>query len=671
MSRPLCPPRSSAATLLVAGLVAGLGSVMALPAHAEAQQTFRPPLHGKHWMAITGKPLAATSGAMMFQRGGNAVDAAVAMLGTTSTMWDTLGWGGETQALIFNPETGEVIGINGLGFAPTGATPEHFHAQGMHFPPEYGPEAAVIPGTPGALMVMLARFGRLSLAEVLEPSIQMADGYPIEAQTANNIERNRERLAEWTHSRRIFLPHLETGAGAGAGDRAGDSAGGRAAPRAGEIFRQPDLARTLRRLVEAEAEALARGASREEAIMAAYERFYRGDIARELVRGTQAEGGLITLEDLDRWEVKLEAPVSTTYRDIEVYKLDFWTQGPAMLQALNLLENVNLRALGFNSAAYIHTLYQAMNMAFADRDFYYGDPAFDPQTPGEGLLSKAYARARWAAFNPERNDPEVAPGDPYPFQGEVNPFRDLLEAWEPNPAFLEEDPPGAVREARAGSDAGAAVAGGGVEIGAEGSVLDGDDPFTRGTTAIQAADAEGWVVSVTPSGGWIPAFIAGETGIGLSQRMQSFVLDPRMNPYNVLEPGKRPRVTLTPSMALRDGRPFLSFAVQGGDGQDQNLLQMFLNVVEWEMTVQEAAEAPNMNSYQMRGSFGSHVAEPGRLLVQEETPSWVLRDLRRMGYTVQTGARTSGPLMGIWFDREHGTFWGGVSHHGEDHGIAW
>jgi len=636
-------------------------------APAEAQQTFRPPLHGQHWMAITGKPLAATSGAMMFQRGGNAVDAAVAMLGTTSTMWDTLGWGGETQALIFNPETGEVIGINGLGFAPTGATPEHFHSRGMHFPPEYGPESAVIPGTPGALMVMLARFGRLSLAEVLEPSIQMADGYPIEAQTANNIERNRERIAEWTHSRRIFLPHLEAGAGAGAGD----PAGGRAAPRAGEIFRQPDLARTLRRLVEAEAEALAGGASREEAIMAAYDRFYRGDIARELVRGTQAEGGLITLEDLDRWEVKLEAPVSTTYRDIEVYKLDFWTQGPAMLQALNLLENVNLQALGFNSAAYIHTLYQAVNMAFADRDFYYGDPAFEPQTPGEGLLSKAYARDRWAAFNPDRNDADVAPGDPYPYQGGSNPFRDLLEAWEPNPAFLQDDPPGAVREARAGSSVRSPLPGTEAGAGAGGPVLDADDPFTRGTTAIQAADAEGWVVSVTPSGGWIPAFIAGETGIGLSQRMQSFVLDPRMNPYNVLEPGKRPRVTLTPTMALKGGRPFLSFAVQGGDGQDQNLLQMFLNVVEWGMTVQEAAEAPNMNSYQMRGSFGNHVSEPGRLLVQEETPSWVLRDLRRMGYSVQTGARTSGPLMGIWFDWEHGSLWGGVSHHGEDHGIAW
>jgi gamma-glutamyltranspeptidase/glutathione hydrolase len=615
----------------------------------QAQSTYRPPLHGQHWMAITGKPLAATAGARMFERGGNAIDAAVAMLGATSTMWDTLGWGGETQALLFNPETGEVIGINGLGVAPTGATPEFFHAQGLHFPPEYGPQAAVTPGTPGALMVMLARYGRLSLAEVLEPSIQMADGYPIEAQAANSIEANRGRLEAWSYAREVFLPHL--------GHRE------RAAPDAGEIFRQPDLARTLRALVEAEANALARGATREDAIMAAYDRFYRGDLAEELVRGTQEAGGLITLEDLNRWEVKIEPPVSVNYKGIDVYKLDFWTQGPAMLQTLNILENVDLKAMGYNSARYIHTLYQAMNMAFADRDFYYGDPDFGPATPAAGLLSKEYARARLTAMNLETNDPNIGPGDPYPFQGGTNPFRALLDAWEPNPAFLREAP----ASSQAAGLAGPPTPG----TPPDWEAWDPENPFYRGTTAIQAADAEGWVVSVTPSGGWIPAFIAGRTGIGLSQRMQSFVLDARMNPFNVLEPGKRPRVTLTPTLALKDGAPFLSFAVQGGDGQDQNLLQMFLNVVEWGMTVQEAAEAANINSSQMRGSFGSHLSEPGRLLVQDETPSWVLRDLRRMGYDLRTGARTSGPLMGIWFDRTHGTLWGGVSHHGEDHGIAW
>lgn len=675
--------RGSAAGAALVALGAAVGASIAPP--LAAQQTYRPPLHGQEWMALTGKPLAATAGAMVFQKGGNAVDAAVAMLGATSTMWDVLGWGGETQALIYNPETGEVIGVNGLGFAPTGATPAFFHEQGMHFPPEYGPHSAVTPGTPGALMVMLARFGRLSLADVLAPSIRMADGYPIDAQTANSIERNREWIEQWDHSRRVFLPHLDP-----------SNPEDRAAPAAGEIFRQPDLARTLRRLVEAEAEALARGASREDAIMAAYDRFYRGDIARELVRGTQEGGGLITMEDLDAWEVKLERPVSTTYRDYEVFKLDFWTQGPAMLQALNLLENEDLKSMGYNSARYIHMLYQAMSMAFADRDFYYGDPAFEPRTPAEGLLSKEYAKDRWGQVNRERNDPGVGPGDPYPYQGEVNPFRDLLDAWTPNPSFLRE-PPG-TRATQEGADAGAGNGtgignggggggrtgsgnGAGEGVGAHGSsqqdLRDGfepwdpDDPFYRGTTAIQTADADGWVVSVTPSGGWIPAFIAGETGIGLSQRMQSFVLDPRMNPFNVLEPRKRPRVTLTPTMALRNGRPVLSFSVQGGDGQDQNLLQMFLNVVEWGMTVQQAAEAANINSNQMRDSFGMHRSEPGRLLVHSETPSWVQSELRSMGYDVRTSARTSGPLLGIWFDPVHGTFWGGVSHHGEDYGIAW
>ncbi len=659
---------SSGRILILLTTVMVLGFL--LPVWAEGQQTYKPPLHGKHWMALTGKPLGATAGAMIFQEGGNAVDAAVAMLGATSTMWDVLGWGGETQALIYNPETGQVIGVNGLGFAPTDATPEHFHSQGLHFPPEFGPQAAVIPGTPGAIMVMLAEYGRLSLAEVLAPSIQMADGYPIEAQTANSMERSKEQIKEWDYSRDVFLPHL------GSEEREG--------PYPGEVFRQEDLARTLRQLVEEEAEALAAGASREEAIMAAYDRFYRGDIAQEMVRATQEAGGLITMDDLDRWEVKLEAPVSTTYRDIEVYKLDFWTQGPVLLQTLNLLENADLQAKGYNTTRYIHALYQAMNLAFADRDFYYGDPAFDPQTPAEGLLSKEYARDRWAQIDWESNDPTVGPGDPYPYQGEENPFREYLDAWEPNPSFLDQDPPRAVDGQEADE---MAVGNGGEEAAGEsGSWVvesdgshglgsphgwDADDPFYRGTTAIQTADADGWVVSITPSGGWIPAFIAGRTGIGLSQRMQSFVTDPRMNPYNVVEPGKRPRVTLTPTLALKDGEPFLSFAVQGGDGQDQNLLQMFLNMVEWDMTVQEAAEAANINSNQMRGSFGDHVARPGSLVLNEETPSWVQRELRAMGYDIRTSPRTSGPLMGIWFDGEHGTFWGGVSHHGEDHGIAW
>jgi gamma-glutamyltranspeptidase / glutathione hydrolase len=615
-------------------LVALLASLLVLPATVDAQRTMKPVLHGQEWVAITGKPLAATAGAMIFQQGGNAVDAAAAMIATTSTMWDVLSWGGETQALIYDPHAGRVIGVNALGAAPTGATPEFFREQGHDLVPEHGPLAAVTPGTPGGIMAMVAEYGRLSLAQVLEPAIRLADGYPIEAQTANAIERNKDRLKEWTYSRAVMLPHL------------GED---REAPHAGEVFRQPDLAATLRKLVEAERDALARGLSRKDAIYAAHDRFYRGDIAREIVRSVQAQGGLITHEDLADWEVRFEEPVSTTYKGIEVYKLTHWTQGPVMLQALNILENFDLQAMGYNSARYTHALYQAMNLAFADRDFYYGDPDFEPATPIRGLLSKEYARDRAATIDWDRNDPDVRPGDPYPYQGGTNPFREYLDAWR------------TVRPTAGPADDDATVSAGDRE----------EDPFYRGTTTVQTADAEGWVVSVTPSGGWIPAVIAGRTGIGLSQRAQSFVLDPADNPYNVLAPGKQPRVTLTPSMALKDGKPFLSFAVQGGDGQDQNLLQFFLNVVEFGMNVQQAAEAANINSYQMRSSFGVQRSEPGRLLVHEQMPPWVLASLRGMGYRVETGAITSGPLNAIYFDRKHGTFWGGSSHHGEDYGIAW
>ena len=596
-------------------------------------------------MAITGKPLGATAGAMMFQKGGNAVDAACAMLASVATMWDVLSWGGETQALIYHPTLKKVIGINALGVAPTGATPAYYKSKGYRYPPEYGPLAAITPGTPGGLLVMLAEYGTLSLGDVLAPAIQMADGYPIEAETANSIERNKARLKEWKYSRAVMLPHLGQA---------------REAPEPGAIFVQRDLAATLRKLVEAEKQALAQGKSRKDAIMAAYDRFYKGDIAQEFVRGVQEEGGLITMQDLANWTVRIEEPVKTTYKGIDVYKLQFWQQGPAMLQALNILENADLKSMGYNSPRYMHTLYQAMNLAFADRDFYYGDPYFPPEEPTRGLLSKEYAKARYAQINWERNDPEVKPGDPYPYQGGTNPFRQVLAQWK------VQAPDDSTR--RSGQQDQVAPSTQPEDDGGEDLF---ESAFYRGTTSIQTADTTGWVVSITPSGGWVPAVIAGRTGIGLSQRGQSFVTDPADGPFNVMEPGKRPRVTLTPTLALRDGAPYLSFAVQGGDSQDQNLLQFFLNVVEWGMTVQQAAEAPNINSSQMRSSFGAHETRPGRLLVASSTPDSVRATLKRMGYTLEFAERTSGPINAIFFDRKHGTFWGGSSHHGEDYGIAW
>lgn len=629
------------------------------------RRTQKPPLHGRHWMAVTGKPLAAAAGASILAKGGNAVDAACAMLGAVVTMWDVLSWGGETQALLYNPKTKQVIGINALGMAPTGATPAFYRSKGYRYPPEFGPLAAVTPGTPGGLMTMLAEYGTMTLEEVLTPAITMADGYPIEAETANSIERNKAQLKQWKYARAVMLPHA-----------AQPLAGGREAPEAGEIFAQKDLAATLRKLVEAERAARKAGKTRKQAIYAAYDRFYRGDIAKELVRGVREEGGLFTEQDLATWKVKIETPLSVNYKGIDVYKLPIWQQGPAMLQALNLLEGVDLKAMGFNSPRYVHTVYQAMSLAFADRDFYYGDPSYDPAPPTQGLLSKAYARARWATVNPERNDPEIRPGDPYPFQNGTNPFADLLTRWtvQPAPDSLKRS---GQQDAIVPGDATASAASDDLTVGQtfnRGLAL-GDSAFAeqfhRGTTSIIAADTSGWVVSITPSGGWVPAVIAGRTGVGLSQRAQSFVTAPEDGPYNVIAPGKRPRVTLTPTLALKDGAPFLAFAVQGGDSQDQNLLQYFLNVVEWGMTPQQAAEAPNVNSYQMRSSFGAHESRPGHLLVNTSMPEPARAALRRMGYTLELQPRTNGPINAIWFDRAHRTFWGGSAHHGEDYGIGW
>jgi len=595
-------------------------AAVAVAAGILAAATNKPPLHARKWLAITGKPLAATAGATIFQQGGNAVDAACAMIAATCTMWDTLSWGGETQALIYNPHAGKVVGVNALGVAPTGATPELFRGKGMAYPPEYGPLSAVTPGTPGGIMVMLAEYGKLSLADVLAPSIELADGYPIEQQLISRVARERDRLLKWPESRRVLLP------------RPGDQP-----PVAGQIFKQPDLAATLRKLVEAEKQALAAGKSRKDAILAANDRFYRGDVAREFVRGSQELGALVTLEDLASWKVRIEEPVKTTYKGIDVYKLDFWTQGPAMLQALNILETMDVKAMGYNSARYIHALYQAMNLAFADRDFYYGDTYFPPDEPRRGLLSKEYAKARAAKIDWAKNDPNAKPGDPYPFQAQKNPYADVLAKWPP-------------------PSKGKAV---------------GTLPPYAGTTSVEAADAEGWVVSVTPSGGWVPAAIAGKTGIGMSQRAQSFVVDADENPFNVIAPGKRPRVTLTPTLALKDGKPYLAFAVQGGDSQDQNLLQFFLNVVEFGMTVQEATEAANVNSEQMRSSFGAHESKPGALTIHPTLPPWVRAELTKMGYKLEVVPKTSGPINAIFFDREHGTMWGGSSDHGEDYGIGW
>ncbi len=619
-----------------------------------SQQTQKPPLHGKNWMAITGKPLAATAGSMVFQNGGNAVDAACAMLAATCTMFDVLSWGGETQALIYNPKTKKVIAINALGVAPTGATANFFKSKGYDFPPEYGPLAAVTPGTAGGLCYMLANYGTMSLEQVLKPAMNLAAGYPIEAQTANSFERSKKMLKEWPYSKAVFLPHLDEK---------------REAPEAGEIFVQKNLLATLTKMIDAEKAAIKQKKNRKDAIMAAYNEFYKGSIAKEFVRGCQEQGGLITMQDLANWNVKEEEPVHTNYKGIEVYKLQPWTQGPAMLQALNILENVDLQKMKYNSAEYINTVYQAMSLSFADRDFYYGDPAL-AATPIKGLLSKEYAKERASLINPTKNV-FFTPGNPYPFQNEnSNPFEKYLQQHN----FLTDSNYKLTEQFLPTHDNNKQVAKNDLKQNFDEVAY--MDALWRGTTSVEAADKDGWVVSIVPSGGWNPACIAGNTGIGMSQRMQSFVLDSAINPFNVVQPGKRPRVTLTPALALKDGKPFLSFGVQGGDTQDQNLLQFFLNMVEFNMTVQQATEAANINTNQLWLSLGGtkindRKPRVGNLLLQDKTPEDVRNKLKAMGYKLSFDDRTSGPINAIYFDWKHNTIWGGSSNHGEDYGIGW
>ena len=640
---------------------------------AFAQPTQKPPLHGKNWMAITGKPLAATAGSIIFQKGGNAVDAACAMLAATCTMWDVLSWGGETQALIYNPKTKKVIAINAMGVAPTGATVEFFKSKGYNFPPEYGPLAATTPGTAGGICHMLSEYGTMSLKEVLAPAMQLAGGYPIDAQTANSMQRGKDLISQWPYSKKVLLPHT--------GEK-------REAPEAGEIFVQKDLLATLTKLVEAEQAALKLKKTRKQAIMAAYDRFYKGDIAKEFVRGCQEQGGLITMADLANWKPVEEEPMQVNYKGIDIYKLQQWTQGPMLLQSLNILENFDLKKMGYNSTQYIHTIYQTMNLAFADRDFYYGDPNFEPAEPMKGLLSKEYAKLRASQILKDKNDAGIAPGDPYPFEGKQNPLAALLKqhaalmdttSKQPGSAIPKHDQNTLNNTQPLNDVAFGEPALWGNEAAISGEAGDADayqDRLWRGTTSVEAADKEGWVVSITPSGGWLPACIAGNTGIGMSQRMQSFVLDSAINPFNVVAPGKRPRVTLTPTLALKEGKPFLSFAVQGGDTQDQNLLQFFLNITEFNMTVQQACEAQNINSNQLWLSLGGskladRLPKPGNLLLSNKTPEAIRTALIKMGYTLSFGDRTSGPINAIYFDWKHGSLWGGSSNNGEDYGIGW
>ncbi len=561
---------------------------------------------GTHGMVATEHYLSAFIGVEVLKDGGNAVDAAVAATfaeGVLNPHMHTIG--GEVPMLIYMAESGQVSAINGNTAAPQRATIEWFTDHGMSLIPGEGLLAAGVPAAPGALITALERFGTMTLAEVLQPALELArDGFPMHPGLVGPsdyllfsiwhcIETFQQR---WSTSAKLYLPQ------------------GRL-PEVGTIFRNHDLAHTFERLLLAERSAASQG--RTAGLRAARDYFYRGEIAQQIASFVQHHGGLLDAEDLAVFATKVETPVSATYHGYEVFKCGPWSQGPVFLQQLRLLEGYDLQALGHNTAAYIHLVTEAAKLAFADREVYYGDPDF-VQVPLKELLSEAYTAARRTLIDPDRASLELRPGDPV----HAKPL------W----------------------------AGRGPLVGRE---------WQRGTVHVAVVDRHRNLVAATPSGAWIAGSPVIEgLGFPLTSRLQVFYLD-HQHP-NALAPRKRPRTTLTPSLVLRDGKPFMAFGTMGLDQQDQWTLQCFLNVVEFGMPLQEAIEAPKFSSKHFPSSIYPHTAEPGVLRVEGRVPYEVRRSLQAQGHqVVMQPDWIEGYIVGVQVDPDRGVVYGGADPRGE------
>jgi len=596
-----------------AGVLAAIMTVSA--AWIDAQYPLRREIRADHGVVAAGRSYAADAGARIMTSGGNAIDAGVASVFAAAVVEIShFGMGGEAPIIIYSAAERKVVVINGQGSAPKAASPSHFPGEAS--PPANGPRAATIPAVIDSAALALARYGTKSFEEVMQPAIDLADGFPMYAFLGRYLQSERRASEQYEWTRRTYY---------------GD---GRV-PAVGEIFRQPNLAKTLRALVEAERQARASGASREAGIRAARDRFYRGDIARRIAAGVQEAGGFMTEEDLAAFEGRVEEPVSTTYRGYEVYKAGFWNQSPVLLQTLNLLEGFDLAKMGAGSADALHTIAEAIKLAYADRDVYYGDPDF-VKVPGRALLSKEYAALRRPLIDPGRASLDTRPGDPWKFF--PVDFSRLVSA-TPN------------REKSTGKN----------------YREPGD------TTAVEVADHHGNLFSATPSSGWLlgGAFVAGDTGIPMSNRMQAFRLDP--DSPNVLAGGKRPRTTLTPTVVLKDGRPFLAIGTPGGDSQDQQILLVLLNMIDFGMDLQAAIEAPRINSLHPESSFEDHRSQPGVLEVERSLSEAVRAELQRRGHDLRVrqpyGISTGIVAAGV--DPATGKLRGGADPRRERYVVAW
>jgi gamma-glutamyltranspeptidase/glutathione hydrolase len=555
-------------------------------------ELFRPVVRGQHAAVSAGTPTVTQVTMRVLQSGGNAVDAGVAaLLAGAVTEFSHFGFGGEAPLLIRTPD-GQVHSIAGVGTAPALMTLEFFlnrekdpeleleAAQREHKTghiPSYGTLPALVPGMVDAALLALQRFGTLPFGEVAEPAAALAEQHPIDNMRSRSIAEAGSFLRLFPTSLAVYAPD---------GRR----------PRPGDLFRQNDLATTIRSMVRAERAALASGKSREDAIEAVRDYFYRGPIAREIADFVKSDGGLLRYEDFAAFRLEVERPLRTVFHGYEVYKAGFWTQGAVLLQALNILEGYDLEALGWNTPQYIHHLVESLKLAFADRDAWYADPEF-VSVPVE-LLSKQYASDRRALINPKRASTEFRPGT-FGKRRPVHPSRHPRR--RPLPDALA----------------------------------------SKDTTSINIASADGMLFSASPSGAWMPSVIAGRTGIPLTQRGHSFLTIP--GHPNVVEPGKRPRITLTPTLVTRRGEPFMALSTPGGDQQEQALLQVLLAALVFNFNPQAAVEAPRFQSKHLVASFDDHAMEPNVLLLDERMPSFVFEDLGALGHQVEVRrSRNSG-----------------------------
>jgi|SRR5579871_942031 len=544
---------------------------------------------GVHGAVATGSEYAAEAGMRLFYKGGNAVDVGVAStFAAAVSEFSHIGFGGEAPILI-RTRDGQVHAIAGVGTMPKLATAEFFRTRPIQpgeltaapekgglkgMVPVAGLMPALVPGLVDAELVALREYGTKSFGEVIAPAIDLTDGLAIDETRAGAIERNVQFFELWPSSAHVFIP----------GDRV---------TMPGEVFRQPDLARTLRSMVDAEKKALAAGASRSAAIEAVRDFFYRGDIAHRIDQFSRENHGLLRYEDMAAFHLAPEDPVTTNFQGLQVYKPGFWSQGPALIEALNILEGYDLRAMRWNSADYLHTLVEALKLAYADRDTYYGDPKFN-KIPVDRLLSKEYAADRRKLIG------SVASLDFRP--GKIGPNPPLHPAESEIVRFKIDDA-----------------------------------LMARDTTCVDAIDKDGIMFSSTPSGAWLPSVIAGDTGIALTQRAQSFLLVP--GHPNELAGGKRPRITLSPTLVLKDGKPYLALSTPGGDNQDQSLLQVLLDVVDFNMNAEQAIEAPRFQTRHLVSSFDNHAMNPGDLLLDERINATVAGELAERHHRVGTRSR--------------------------------